>query len=79
MTVMWEARAAAGRADELVAFVLAHADPSAQVYRSSAGEERVVVIDPTGRGIADVPAELVARPPHAWRFDPVPRGPGGTV
>ena len=80
---MWEVRAAEGRAGELMAFVLAHADPSAQVYRSSAGssarEERVVVIDPTGRGIADVPAELVARPPHAWRFDPVPRDPGGLV
>lgn len=73
MTVMWEVRAAEGRADELVAFVLAHADAAAQVYRSSAGEQRVVVIDPTGRGIADVPEDLVARPPHMWHFEPVPR------
>jgi hypothetical protein len=71
--IMWEVRAADGRADELVAFVLAAADPSAQVYRSAGPEPRVVVIDPTGRGIADVPSELVARPPHAWPFVPVAR------
>ena len=70
---MWEARAATGRVDELVAHVLAVADPAAQVYRNAL---RVVVIDPTDRGVADVPAELVDRPPHSWRFDPVPREPG---
>jgi hypothetical protein len=71
--IMWEAKAADGRVDELLAFVLAAADPSAQVYRSAGPEPRVVVIDPTGRGIADVPSELVARPPHAWPFEPVAR------
>jgi len=76
MTVMWEARAADGKADELVAFVVAQADPSAQVYRSDRGESRVVVIDPTGRGIENVPAELLARPAHAWIFEPVPRDGG---
>jgi hypothetical protein len=72
-TVMFEVRAVEGRVEELVAFVLAAADPAAQVYRSAGPEPRVVVIDPTGRGIADVPAELVARPPHTWPFEPVPR------
>jgi hypothetical protein len=71
MTVMWEAKAAPGRTDELLAYALAHADPDADVYRSADG--RVVVIDPTGRGVPDVPAELIARPAHAWRFEQVPR------
>ncbi len=74
MTVlMWEVRAVPGKADELVAFVLAAADPSAQVYRSAGPEPRVVVVDPTGRGIPDVPADLIARAPHSWPFEPVPR------
>lgn len=72
-TVMWEVRAADGRLDELVRYVSEHADPAALIYRSAGTEPRVVVIDPTGTGIADVPADLVARPPHAWPFDAVPR------
>ena len=71
--LMWEVRAAAGRLAELLHHVLAHADPAAQVYRSSAGEPRVVVIDPTGRGIPDLPDDLAARAPHSWDFEPVPR------
>jgi hypothetical protein len=71
--IMWEVRCAPGAADELVAFVLAAADPSAQVYRSAGPEPRVVVIDPSGRGIAEVPPDLIARPPHAWPFEPVAR------
>jgi hypothetical protein len=74
MTLMWEVRAPDGRLDDLVAYVSAHADPSAQVFRSVGDDPRVVVIDPTGRGVPDVPAELVARPPHEWRFEPVARG-----
>ncbi|MCW2597053.1 MAG: hypothetical protein JWR06_1169 [Jatrophihabitans sp.] len=70
-TVMWEARAANDRLDDLVAHVLAHADAAADVYRS--GDGRVVVIDPSGRGVGEVPGELVARPPHVWAFDPVAR------
>jgi hypothetical protein len=68
---MWEVRAADGRQDDLLAHVLAYADPAADVYRGAGG--RVVVIDPTGRGLSDVPAELVARPPHAWPGEPVAR------
>jgi hypothetical protein len=56
--------------EELVRFVLAHTDPAAQVYR---GEDRVVVIDPSGQGVAGVPEELVARPAHSWSFERVPR------
>jgi len=74
MVLMWEVRAAEGRIAELVAYVDAHADPSAEVYRADAPDPRVVVIDPTGRGVLDVPAPLVARPPHMWHFELVPRG-----
>jgi hypothetical protein len=73
VTLMWEARAADGRVDDLVAYASAHADPAAQVYRSDGPEPRVVVIDPTERGLPDVPPDLVARPPHEWRFDAVLR------
>jgi hypothetical protein len=68
-TLMWEVRAVPGKVEQLLAFIRGAADPSAQVYRSAGPEPRVVVIDPSGRGIADVPAELVARPPHAWPFE----------
>ena len=71
--VFWEVRAADGQLDALLAYVIGAADPSAQIYRSDGGEPRVVVLDPSGRGIADVPAELVARPPHSWPFEPVER------
>lgn len=73
MTLLWEVRASDGRLDELVAYVSAHADPSAQVLRSDGADPRVVVIDPTGCGVPGVPAELIARPPHEWSFSPVAR------
>lgn len=72
-TVMWEARAADGRLDELVAFVAENAHPYAQVYRADGPDPRVVVIDPTGTGLRDIPPELVARSPHEWAFDEVRR------
>jgi hypothetical protein len=74
VTLMWEVRAADGRLAELVAYVSAHADPAAQLFRSDGTDPRVVVIDPTGRGLPDVPADLIARPPHEWHFEPVTRG-----
>jgi hypothetical protein len=74
VTLMWEVRAADGRLADLVAYVSAHADPAAEVFRSDGTDPRVVVIDPTGRGLPDVPADLIARPPHAWHFEPVARG-----
>jgi hypothetical protein len=72
-TLMWEVQAAAGRLDELVSYVDAHADPAATIFRSAEPDPRVVLIDPTGRGLADVPAELIARPPHSWPFESVER------
>jgi hypothetical protein len=68
---MWEAKAAAGREDELLAFVLASAAAEADVYRSA--DARVVVIDRTGAGLPEPPADLLARPAHVWRFEPVAR------
>jgi hypothetical protein len=70
-TVMWEARAASGRVDDLVAWVLEHAPAQANVYRG--GEERVVVIDPSGGSWPDPPADLLARAAHRWSFTAVPR------
>ncbi len=72
-TLMWEVRAAAGRLDDLVAYADAHADPSALVFRSDDGEPRLVIIDPSGRGLDTVPDELIARAPHAWPFERVAR------
>ena len=70
---MWEVRAAEGRLADLVAWVLERVAPDVAVYRGVTGADRVVVIDPAGRAartLADPPAELVARPPHAWDFLP---------
>ena len=74
MALMWEVRAAPGRLADLVAYVDAHADASAQVFRADEPEPRVVVIDPSDRGVPDVPEDLVARRPHAWHFEAVVRG-----
>ncbi|MGI8666950.1 MAG: hypothetical protein ACR2N4_13100 [Jatrophihabitans sp.] len=49
------------------------AEPGAESGAESGGA-RVVVIDPSGQAeqrLAGVPAELVARPAHAWDFEPV--------
>jgi hypothetical protein len=72
-TVMWEVRAADGRLEDLIAFVDGHADPGALVFSSAVPDPRVVVIDPSGQGVRDVPDELVARAPHAWPFEQVTR------
>jgi hypothetical protein len=69
-TAMWEAKAAPGRVEDLVAFAVAHAAAGADVYRSA---DRVVVIDPSGAGLAEVPADLLAREPQCWPFDRVAR------
>jgi hypothetical protein len=68
---MWEAKAAPEQADALLAWVVGHAHPDADVYQSADG--RVVVIDHGDRGLPDPPAQLVARPPHLWRFERVRR------
>jgi hypothetical protein len=72
-TLMWEVRAADGRLDDLVDYADRNAASDALVFRAEAPDPRVVVIDPSGRGLPDVPADLVARAPHAWRFEQVAR------
>ncbi len=71
LTLMWEAKAAEGRAEELLAWVLEHAAPGARVYRSA--DARVVVVDDSNTALPEAPAELLDRPAHEWRFTPVPR------
>ncbi|HST47547.1 hypothetical protein [Jatrophihabitans sp.] len=77
---MWEVRAADGQLEPLLAWVQSRLGGQARVYRSSAGEPRVVVLDPTGEvtgRLAGIPAALVARPPHAWQFELVGNGAAG--
>ncbi|MFI6445515.1 hypothetical protein [Kitasatospora sp. NPDC050543] len=75
---MWEARAAAGRGAELLAWVHAGALPA---LRGAAGLERTEVFTATGDRVllitwwsgdpgpvADPPAELLGRPVHRWAF-----------
>jgi hypothetical protein len=70
-TVMWEAKAAPERAGDLLTWTLTAAPTGADVYRSADG--RVVVIDRSGAGMPVPPADLLARPPHVWPFEPVDR------
>lgn len=72
-TVMWEAVAAEGQAEALLAWARERIPATAQLYRSAGERPRVVVIDPTAQVaglLGDVPAELVDRPPHSWEFEP---------
>ena len=66
---MWEAKAVPGRADELLAWARANAPAGSRIYRSA--DARVVVIDESGTGLPEAPADLLARPPHAWPFERV--------
>jgi hypothetical protein len=68
---MWEAKAADGRSAELLDWATDHAPADARVYRSTDG--RVVVIDESGRGLPEAPADLLARPAHVWSFERVAR------
>jgi hypothetical protein len=69
---MWEVRAAPGRLDDLVRWVLAQRPAVDQVYRSPPGDpdERLVVLD-ADHEPPKPPPELTARPPHVWWFDRV--------
>ncbi len=66
--LMWEAKAASGQGEALLAWVLERAPDGSQVYRS---EERVVVIAEVPALIADPPADLMDRSAYAWEFDRV--------
>ncbi|MEO7261892.1 MAG: hypothetical protein ABI047_11665 [Jatrophihabitantaceae bacterium] len=83
MTVtMWEVRAAEGQLEQLLAWLLPRLAGGVQVYRSAAGEPRVVVLDPTGEvtgRLAGVPPSLIARPAHAWQFEEVGNGSAGSA
>jgi Antibiotic biosynthesis monooxygenase len=83
---MWEARAAAGRLDDLVRAVVAHrvslslrdGYAGGEVYRADGPDPRVVLItrwtDQAALDQAPEPPgdeDLHARPPHAWDFVPV--------
>jgi hypothetical protein len=68
-TLMWEARAADGRADELLAWVL-DAAPLGEVFR--AADRVVLVVDVAASdAVPEPPPDLLARPAHAWRFSRV--------
>ena len=70
--LMWEVRVEDGRLDELIAYAKQHADASAEIYAAH-DPDRLVLIDPSGRGLPDVPADLVARPAHEWQFREIAR------
>ncbi len=77
---MWEARAAAGRGAELLAWALGQRLDGAPLRRETfrAPQDRVLVVTwwdaPYTAVLPELPeppAELVARPPHRWRFEQV--------
>ncbi|AKH86942.1 hypothetical protein AA958_21445 [Streptomyces sp. CNQ-509] len=87
MALMWEARAAAGRGDELLAWARAQRLPARPLRRETfrAPGDRVLVITwwdaDCGNREAPMPelgdpdAGLLARPVHRWRFTSL--GPDG--
>ena len=67
--VMWEARAAAGQLEALLAWAERHASTGAQIYRSA---DRVVIIEEeTAAVLPEPPSALLARAPFAWPFERV--------
>lgn len=77
-TLMWEAAAAPGRIEELLAWVDEVAAPALlgdpdclHVSSYRAGDDRAVLIAVSRTGvprIGDPPAELLRRPVHHWPF-----------
>ncbi|HEU5128836.1 MAG TPA: hypothetical protein VFU12_12680 [Glycomyces sp.] len=73
-TLMWEAKARAGRGGALLEWVRAEGVAGlgdtvrAEVF--AAAERVVVVVVGPGapRSLPEPPADLVERPPHAWPF-----------
>jgi hypothetical protein len=67
--VMWEARAAEARTEDLLGWALKQAGDGAQVYASV---DRVVVIHPTSSpALPSPPPELITRPAYQWEFERV--------
>ncbi|MFD5321671.1 hypothetical protein [Streptomyces sp. NPDC127098] len=77
VALMWEARAAAGRGAELLAWVRDQPlDPAPERRETFTAEpDRVLVITwwPAGPSVElpEPPAGLLHRPVHRWRFTPV--------
>ncbi|CQR62376.1 hypothetical protein [Streptomyces leeuwenhoekii] len=80
VALMWEARAAAGRGGELLAWARARELPRVPLRRETfrAPQDRVLVITwwdaPYDADLPELPepdAELVTRAVHRWRFEAV--------
>ncbi|GAB2626840.1 hypothetical protein GCM10027168_68230 [Streptomyces capparidis] len=80
LAVMWEARAAEGRGEALLAWVRAQEPPARPLRREvfRAPGDRVLVITwwdvPLDAEVDELPApppDLLARPVHRWRFERV--------
>ncbi|MEU1270642.1 hypothetical protein [Streptomyces sp. NPDC005799] len=80
VALMWEARAAEGRGEELLTWARAQELPSRPVRRETfrAPQDRVLVITwwdaPYDAELPELPepdGELVMRAVHRWRFDSV--------
>ncbi|MPY59005.1 hypothetical protein [Streptomyces spongiae] len=78
VALMWEARAVAGRGEELLAWARAWEPPSSPLRRETfrAPEDRVLVITwwdaPYDADLPELPepgGELVTRAVHRWRFE----------
>ncbi|GGQ81279.1 MULTISPECIES: hypothetical protein [Streptomyces] len=83
VALMWEARAVAGRGEELLAWARAQELAGRPVRRETfrAPQDRVLVITWWDAGLdADLPelpepdGGLVSRAVHRWRFEAVPDG-----
>jgi hypothetical protein len=80
VTLMWEARAAEGRGEELLTWTRAQELAGEPLRRETfvAPKDRVLVLTwwpgtyaTQVPELPDPPAGLVSRPVHRWRFEPV--------
>ncbi|MCH6162112.1 hypothetical protein [Streptomyces marispadix] len=80
VALMWEAKAAAGRGEELLSWARARQldGPPQRRETYAAPGDRVLVITWWAAGLSDElpelpdpPEELTARPVHRWRFEQV--------
>ncbi|MFG2354599.1 hypothetical protein [Streptomyces sp. NPDC048521] len=83
VALMWEARAAEGRGEELLAWVRGQRLGRDPVRRETfrAPQDRVLVItwweapyDASLPELPDPPGDVVTRPVHRWRFESVADG-----
>ncbi|MCF6524129.1 hypothetical protein [Streptomyces sp. JJ36] len=83
VALMWEARAAEGRDQELLTWcraqVLVPAPPRRETFAAPGGRVLVITwwsadLDAELPELPDPPEELSARPVHRWRFEQVQGG-----